>query len=85
MRKRTPQAPLADIFVRKTDWQKPDQMPIANGDLYAQSWNTNLGSNPFDDGPSEYIQNTEDKEYIPIQILIKTALPPQDFQKVVGE
>ena len=52
-----PKAPLADIFVRKTDWQKDDQMPIAKDDLYAQSWSTNFGSKPFDDGPSEYSQN----------------------------
>ena len=68
LRKFTPQAPLADIFVRETDWQKDDQMPITNDDLYAQSWNTNFGSNPFDDAPSEYSLNTEDTEYIPIQI-----------------
>ena len=43
-------------------------MPITNDDLYAQSWNTNFGSNPFDDGPSERLQNTEDTECIPIQI-----------------
>ena len=68
LRKFTPQAPLADTFVRETDWQKDDQMPITNDDLYAQSWNTNFGSNPFDDGPSERLQNTEDTEYIPIQL-----------------
>ena len=68
LRKLTPQAPLADIFVRETDWQKDDQMPIANNDLYAQSWNTNFGSNPFDDSPSENSQNTEDTENTPIQI-----------------
>ena len=68
LRKFTPQAPLADIFVRETDWQKDDQMPIANDDLYAQSWNTNFGSNPFDEGISECPQNTEDTEYTPIQI-----------------
>ena len=43
-------------------------MPIANDGLYAQSWNTNFGSNPFADGPSEYSQNTEDAQYIPIQM-----------------
>ena len=43
-------------------------MPIANDDLYAQSWNTNFGSNPFDEGISECPQNTEDTEYTPIQI-----------------
>ena len=68
LRKYTPQAPLADIFVRETDWQKDDQMPIANDDLYAQSWNTNFGSNPFEDGPSEYAEDTEETEYTPIQI-----------------
>ena len=68
MRKFTPQAPLADIFVRETDWQKDDQMTIANDDLYAQSWNTNFGANPFDDIPSDAIHNTEDTEYVPIQI-----------------
>ena len=67
LRKFTPQAPLADIFVRETDWQKDDQMLIANDDLYAQSWNTNFGSNPFEDGPSEYSEDTEETEYTPIQ------------------
>ena len=67
LRKLTPQAPLADIFVRENDWQKADQMPITNDDLYAQSWNTNFGSNPFDDGPSEFSQNTDYTEYITIQ------------------
>ena len=33
LRKNTPQAPLADIFVREIDWQKDDQMPITNDDL----------------------------------------------------
>ena len=68
LQKFTPQAPLADIFVRETDWQKDDQMPITNDDLYAQSWNTNFGSNPFDVDPAEHSQNTEETEYIPIQV-----------------
>ena len=67
LRKFTPHAPLEDIFVRETDWQKDDQIPIANDDLYAQSWNTNFGSSPFDDDPVEYSQNNDDTEYIPIQ------------------
>ena len=54
VRKVTPQAPLADFFVREKDWQKDDQTPIANDYLCAQSWNTNFGSNPFDDGLLEY-------------------------------
>ena len=68
LRKFTPGAPLADIFVREIDWQKDDQARIANDDLYAQSWNTNFGSNPFEDGPSEFSQDTDDAEYTPIQI-----------------
>ena len=60
-------------------------MPIANDDLYVQSWNTNVGSNPFDDGPSDYSQKTEDTEYTPIPILKKTAHSLQDLQKIVGE
>ena len=47
LKKFTPQAPLANIFVRESDWQKDDQMPVAHDDLYAQSWNTNFGPNPF--------------------------------------
>ena len=67
LRKFTPQAPLADIFVRETDWQKDDRMIVAHDDLYAQSWNTNFGPNPFDDGPPELPQNDEDMEYVSIQ------------------
>ena len=61
-----------------------DRMPIANDDLYAQSWNTILGSNPFDEGPSEYSQirrtpNTSRFKYRKI-----TAHPPHDLQNLVG-
>ena len=84
LRKFTPQAPLADIFVRETDWQKDDQMPITNDDLYAQSWNTNFGSNPFDDGPSEYSLNTEDTEYIPIQMPEENRPPSPGSSKNSG-
>ena len=84
LRKFTPQAPLPDIFVRETDWQKDDQMPITNDDLYAQSWNTNFGSNPFDDGPSEYSLNTEDTEYIPIQIPEENRPPSPGSSKNSG-
>ena len=85
LRKFTPQAPLADTFVRETDWQKDDQMPITNGDLYAQSWNTNFGSNLFDDGPSEYSLNTEDTEYNPIQIPEENRPPSPGSSKNSGE
>ena len=58
-------------------------MPLANDDLYAQSWNTNFGSNPFVDGPSEYAQDTEDAEHIRFTYLMITAHPSLDLQKIV--
>ena len=42
-----PQAPLADNFVRETEWQKEDTI-IAQDDLYAHTWDTNFGGSPFD-------------------------------------
>ena len=84
LRKYSPQAPLADIFGRETDWQKDDQIPIATDDLYAQSWNTNFGSNPFVDGPSEYSQDTEDTEYTPIQIPYDNRPPSPGSSKISG-
>ena len=42
-----PQAPLADNFVRETDWQKEDTF-LAQVDLYAHTWGTNFGSSTFD-------------------------------------
>ena len=84
LRKFTPQAPLADIFVRETVWQKDDQMPIAYDDLYAQLWNTNFGSNPFDDSPSGYSQDTEDTEYTPIQISDDKIPPSPESSKNSG-
>ena len=54
--------------MRELDWQKEDQMPVAHDDLYAQLWNTNFGSNPFEDSPPEYTQNTDDTENVPIKI-----------------
>ena len=76
--------PLADIFVRESDWQKDDQMAITKDDLYAQSWNTNFGSNPFDDGPTEYSLNTDDTEYIPIQIPEENRPPSPGSSKNSG-
>ena len=84
LRKFTPQAPLADIFVRETDWQKDDQMPITNDDLYAQSWNTNFGSSPFDDDPVENSQNNDDAEYTPIQIPDENRPPSPSSSKNSG-
>ena len=84
LRKFIPQAPLADIFVRETDWQKDDQTPIANDDLYAQSWNTNFGTNPFEDGPSEFSQDTDNAEYAPIQIPDDNHPPSPESSKNGG-
>ena len=84
LRKFIPQAPLADSFVRETDWQKDDQTPIANDDLYAQSWNTNFGTNPFEDGPSEFSQDTDDAEYVPIQITENNHPPSLESSKNGG-
>ena len=84
LRKFTQQAPLADVFVREADWQKDEQMPIANDDLYAQSWNTNFGSNPFDDSPSDSLQNTEEIDYIPIQLPENSRPPSPESSKNSG-
>ena len=84
LRKFTPQAPLADIFVRETDWQKDDQSPITQDDLYAQSWNTNFGPNPFEDNPPEYPQNTDDMEYLPITVPENNHPPSRGISKNSG-
>ena len=84
LRKFIPQAPFADMFVRETDWQKDDQMPIANDDLYAQSWNTNFGSNPFDDGLTDSLPHEEDTEYVPIQIPEKDRRPSLSIPRSSG-
>ena len=57
MRKFTPSAPLADNFVRETDWQKDDHITVTNDVLYAQTWNTNFGTNPFDIEPPDHEQD----------------------------
>ena len=59
-------------------------MPIANDDLYAQSWNTNFGSNQFEDGPSEYVEDTEETEYTPIQIPNDNHPPSPGSSKISG-
>ena len=84
LRKFTPQAPLADIFVRESDWQKDDQMPVAHDDLYAQSWNTNFGPNPFEDSPPDYTQITDDIEYVPVEVPENNHPPTHEFPKNRG-
>ena len=65
MRKFTPGAPLADNFVRETDWQKDDNIIVTHDDLYAHTWDTNFGADPFD---TELPNNEQDdiQEYVPI-------------------
>ena len=84
LRKFTPHAPLADIFVRESDWQKDDQMPAAPDDLYAQSWNTIFGPNPIEDGPPDHTQNTDDIEYVPVEVPRNNLPPSPDFPKNSG-
>ena len=88
LRKFTPHAPLADIFVRESDWQKDDQMPVAHDDLYAQSWNTDFGPNSFEDSPLDHTQNTDDIEYVPVDAP-ESSHPPDppslEFPKNSGE
>ena len=59
-----PQAPLADNFVRETDWQKEDTL-VAQDDLYAHSWDTNFGSSPFDSEHETIDQQEDIVEYEP--------------------
>ena len=54
------QAPLADNFVRETDWQKENTV-IAQDDLYAHTWDTNFGSGPFD---SEHESNDQQEDIV---------------------
>ena len=84
LRKFTPQTPLADIFVRESDWQKDDQMPVAHDDLYAQSWNTNFGPNPFEESPPDYTHNTDDIEYVPVEVPENNPPPSPKIPKNSG-
>ena len=83
-RKFTPQALLADIFVRESDWQKDDQMTVTHDDLYAQSWKTNFGPNPFEDSPPDYTQITDDIEYVPVEVPENNHPPSPEFTKNSG-
>ena len=59
-----PQAPLADNFVRESEWQKEDTL-IAQDDLYAHTWDTNFGSSPFDTDHEINDQQEDMVEYEP--------------------
>ena len=52
---------------------------MAHDDLYAQSWNTNLGPNPFEDSLPDYTQNNDDVEYVPFEVLENNHLPSLNF------
>ena len=65
LRKFTPSAPLANNFVRETDWQKDDNIIVTHDDLYAHTWDTNFDTDPFD---TELPDNEQDdiQECVPI-------------------
>ena len=95
MRKFTPQAPLADIFVRESDWQKDDQMSVAHDDFYAQSWKTNIGPNPFEEKPPDVTLNDDDVEYVPCHVpeinqspsrkISKTSDPQEEINNEISQ
>ena len=76
-----PQAPLADNFVRETDWQK--NTLIAQDDLYAHTWDTNFGSSPFDADHEIKDQQEDIVELEPTSQHEKhRPTPPKIFKKV---
>ena len=72
-----PQAPLADNFVRETEWQKEDTI-IAQDDLYAHTWDTNLGGSPFDSEQETHDQQDDKVEYEPTSQPEIYRLPARD-------
>ena len=65
MRKFIPSAPRADNFVGETDWQKDDNIIVTHDDLYAHTWDTNFGTNPFDTELPDNEHN-DIQEYVPM-------------------
>ena len=43
-------------------------MSVAHDDLYAQSWNTNFGPDPFEENSPDVTLNDDDVEYVPCQV-----------------
>ena len=78
-----PQAPLADNFVRETDWQKEDTV-IAQDDLYALTWDTNFGTSPFDSEHGTNDQHEDIVEYEPTSQPELYRPPFTKFLKTVG-
>ena len=64
-----PSAPLADNFIRGTNWQKDDNIIVTHDDLYAHTWDTNFGTDPFD---TELPNNEQDD----IQEIVPMNHPP---------
>ena len=64
LRKYTPQAPLADNFVRETEWQKEDTL-VSQDELYAHAWDINFGSSPFDPDHENCDHQEDTVEYEP--------------------
>ena len=78
LRKFTPSAPLANNFVRETDWQKDDNIIVTHDDLYAHTWDTNFGTDPFD---TELPDNEQDD----IQDFVSINHPPSlEISKNIG-
>ena len=59
-------------------------MPVALDDLYAQSWNTNFGPNPFEDSSPDYTQNKDDVEYVLFEAPEKNHPPSHKFPEKRG-
>ena len=59
-------------------------MPLTHDDFYAQSWYANFGPHPFVNNPSEYSQNIEDTEYVPIELPENKHPPSLDNSKTSG-
>ena len=79
LRKFIPSAPLADNFVRETDWQKDDNIKVTHDDLYAHTWSTNFGTDPFD---TELPDNEQDDIQDYVSIIPPTL--PRNFKKQWG-
>ena len=56
-------------------------MIVAHDDLYAQSWNTNIGPNPLEDGPSDSSRNAKDTHFISIHLPEKNHPPSLVFPR----
>ena len=60
------------------------KIPVTHDDLYAQSWNTNFGPNPFEESPPDYTQIFDDIEYVPVEVPENNHPPSPKFPKNGG-